>query len=72
MIFSRRICCFRGELVSLLLLVDTSIRASESRVMTAIGEDDRALLGAQVSILRKERRCFRSMASSYERETVIA
>ncbi|GKA23452.1 hypothetical protein Tco_0709414 [Tanacetum coccineum] len=52
--------------------VDTSIRASESRVMTAIWEDDRALLGAQVSILRRERRCFRSMASSYEREAVIA
>ncbi|GJS50355.1 hypothetical protein Tco_0600476 [Tanacetum coccineum] len=75
--------------------VDTSIRASESRVMTAIGEvndrvtdlattqrhdaqelyvhckdahDDRALLGAQVSILRRERRYFCLMASSYERE----
>ncbi|GJV50055.1 putative reverse transcriptase domain-containing protein [Tanacetum coccineum] len=34
--------------------------------------DDRALLGAQVSILRRERRYFRSMASSYERESVIA
>ncbi|GJS54813.1 hypothetical protein Tco_0628175 [Tanacetum coccineum] len=52
--------------------VDTSIRASESRAMTSIGEDDRALLGAQVSILRRERRYFRSMASSYEREAVIA
>ncbi|GKE03956.1 hypothetical protein Tco_1395974, partial [Tanacetum coccineum] len=52
--------------------VDTSIRASESRVMTAIGEDDRALLGDQVSILRRERRYFRSMASSYKHEAVIA
>ncbi|GKD43445.1 hypothetical protein Tco_1268090, partial [Tanacetum coccineum] len=30
------------------------------------------LLGAQVSILRKERRYFRSMASSYECKAVIA
>ncbi|GKD26505.1 hypothetical protein Tco_1232719 [Tanacetum coccineum] len=35
-------------------------------------QDDRALLGAQVSILRRERRYFRSMASSYEHEAVIA
>ncbi|GKD46495.1 hypothetical protein Tco_1271140 [Tanacetum coccineum] len=75
--------------------LDASIRASESRAMTAVGvvnervtdlastqrhethklqvccedaQDDRALLGAQVSILRRERRYFRSMASSYERE----
>ncbi|GKE16282.1 hypothetical protein Tco_1423859, partial [Tanacetum coccineum] len=34
--------------------------------------DDRALLGAQVSILRRERRYFSSMASSYECEAVIA
>ncbi|GKB97779.1 hypothetical protein Tco_0983916, partial [Tanacetum coccineum] len=79
--------------------VDTSIRASESRAMTAIvkvydrvtdlattqrrdaqelyarcedAQDDRALLGAHVSILRRERRYFRSMASSYECEAVIA
>ncbi|GKD42255.1 hypothetical protein Tco_1266900 [Tanacetum coccineum] len=43
--------------------MDASIRASESRAMTV---DDRALLGAQVSILRRERRYFLSMASSYE------
>ncbi|GKB76505.1 putative reverse transcriptase domain-containing protein [Tanacetum coccineum] len=35
-------------------------------------QDDRSLLGAQVSILRRERRYFSSMASSYEREAVIA
>ncbi|GJX83983.1 hypothetical protein Tco_0333464 [Tanacetum coccineum] len=56
--------------------LDASIRASESRVMTTVGvvneKDDRALLGAQVSILRRERRYFRSMASSYEHEAVIA
>ncbi|GKE60604.1 hypothetical protein Tco_1510971, partial [Tanacetum coccineum] len=52
--------------------VDASIRASKSRVMTAVGEDDRALLRAQVSLLMRERRYFRSMAFSYEREVVIA
>ncbi|GJY62868.1 hypothetical protein Tco_0464328 [Tanacetum coccineum] len=35
-------------------------------------QDDWALLGAQVSILRKERRYFRLMAYFYERESVIA
>ncbi|GKB51183.1 hypothetical protein Tco_0901936, partial [Tanacetum coccineum] len=35
-------------------------------------QDDRALLEAQVSVLRRERRYFRSMAYSYEREDVIA
>ncbi|GKC53255.1 hypothetical protein Tco_1076000 [Tanacetum coccineum] len=35
-------------------------------------QDDRALLRAQVSILRRKRRYFRSMASSYEREAAIA
>ncbi|GJY47083.1 hypothetical protein Tco_0436146 [Tanacetum coccineum] len=48
--------------------MDASIRASESRD----AQDDRALLGAQVSILRRERRYFRSMASSYKREAIIA
>ncbi|GKD64032.1 hypothetical protein Tco_1306140, partial [Tanacetum coccineum] len=48
--------------------VDASIRAFQSRAMTAVGEDDRALLRAQVSLLTRERRYFRSMASSYERE----
>ncbi|GKE88621.1 hypothetical protein Tco_1566096, partial [Tanacetum coccineum] len=52
--------------------IDASIRASKSRAMTAVGVDDRALLGSQVSILRRERRYFRSMASSYKREAVIA
>ncbi|GKB89756.1 hypothetical protein Tco_0962028 [Tanacetum coccineum] len=52
--------------------VDASIRAAKSRAMTAIGEDNRALLKAQVSILIRERRYFRLMASSYEREAVIA
>ncbi|GJR26498.1 hypothetical protein Tco_1102730 [Tanacetum coccineum] len=52
--------------------MDASICATESRAMTAMRVDDRALLGAQVSILRRERRYFRSMASSYEREAVIS
>ncbi|GKD58178.1 hypothetical protein Tco_1295687, partial [Tanacetum coccineum] len=37
-----------------------------------IDADDWALLGAQVSILRRERRYFRLMAYFYERESVIA
>ncbi|GKD91276.1 hypothetical protein Tco_1366783 [Tanacetum coccineum] len=48
--------------------MDASIRAAESRAMTAVGEDDRAMLGAQVSLLIRERRYFRSMDSSYKRE----
>ncbi|GKB46001.1 putative reverse transcriptase domain-containing protein, partial [Tanacetum coccineum] len=52
--------------------MDASIRASESRAMTAVGEDNRALLRAQVSLLAREKRYFRSMASSYKREDVIA
>ncbi|GJW91584.1 putative reverse transcriptase domain-containing protein [Tanacetum coccineum] len=75
--------------------MDAIIRASESRVMTAVEEvnervtdlattkrqdahelyvrnedaqDDRALLRARISLLTRERRYFRSMASSYERE----
>ncbi|GKE12389.1 hypothetical protein Tco_1415940 [Tanacetum coccineum] len=35
-------------------------------------QDDRALLGAQVSLLIRERRYFCSMASFYEREAFIA
>nr|GEU39132.1 hypothetical protein [Tanacetum cinerariifolium] len=79
--------------------MDASIRAVESRAMTAVrvvndrvtdlattqrqdaqelymhcedAQDERALLGAQVSILRRERRYFSFMASSYEREAIIA
>nr|GEW21993.1 hypothetical protein [Tanacetum cinerariifolium] len=52
--------------------MDASICAAESRAMTAAGVDARALLGAQVSILRRERRYFSLMASSYEHEAVIA
>ncbi|GKE91591.1 hypothetical protein Tco_1572686, partial [Tanacetum coccineum] len=51
--------------------VDASIRASKSRAMTVVGEDDRALLRTQVSLLTREMRYFYSMASSYEREAVI-
>ncbi|GKA03024.1 hypothetical protein Tco_0675805 [Tanacetum coccineum] len=42
--------------------------AQELYVCCVDGQDDRALLGAQVSILRRERRYFHSMASSYEHE----
>ncbi|GKA00691.1 hypothetical protein Tco_0673356 [Tanacetum coccineum] len=52
--------------------MDASIRASKSRAMTAVGEDDRALLRAQVSSLTRERRYFCSMDFSYKREAVIA
>ncbi|GKA06441.1 putative reverse transcriptase domain-containing protein [Tanacetum coccineum] len=75
--------------------MDASVRASESRVMTAVDEvnarvtdlastqrqnahelhirdedaqDDRALLRAQISILMRDRRYFRPMASSYEQD----
>ncbi|GKB26503.1 putative reverse transcriptase domain-containing protein [Tanacetum coccineum] len=34
--------------------------------------DDRTLMRAQISLLTRERRYFRSMASSYEREAIIA
>ncbi|GKC48194.1 hypothetical protein Tco_1065916, partial [Tanacetum coccineum] len=37
-----------------------------------VDTDDRALLRAHISLLTRERRYFRSMASSYEREAVIA
>nr|GEX39932.1 reverse transcriptase domain-containing protein [Tanacetum cinerariifolium] len=50
--------------------VDASIQASESRVMTAVEEDDRALLRAQISLFMREMRYFRSIASSHEREVV--
>ncbi|GJS33916.1 putative reverse transcriptase domain-containing protein [Tanacetum coccineum] len=43
--------------------MDASIRAAESKAMTAVG-----VVNDRVSILRRERRYFRSMASSYERE----
>nr|GEX33702.1 reverse transcriptase domain-containing protein [Tanacetum cinerariifolium] len=46
--------------------------AQELYVRCEDAQDDRALLGAQVSIFRRERRYFRPMASSYEREAVIA
>ncbi|GJQ95778.1 hypothetical protein Tco_0006917 [Tanacetum coccineum] len=79
--------------------LDSSIRASESRVMTIIevvnervtdlaatqrqdahelyvrdedAQDEGALLRAQISLLTRERRYFRSMSSSYEREVVYA
>ncbi|GJU94427.1 putative reverse transcriptase domain-containing protein [Tanacetum coccineum] len=75
--------------------LDASIRASEGRVMTTVGEvnervtdlastqrhdahelyvrdedaqDDRPFLRAQISLLTRERRYFRFMASSYEME----
>ncbi|GJS28081.1 hypothetical protein Tco_0488701 [Tanacetum coccineum] len=49
--------------------VDASIRASESRAITA---DDRSLLRAQVSLLTRDIRYFRSMAYSYESEPAEA
>ncbi|GJX54207.1 hypothetical protein Tco_0282576, partial [Tanacetum coccineum] len=44
----------------------------ELQVRCEDAHDDRALLGAQVSILIRERRYFWSMASSYEYEAVIS
>nr|GEW74679.1 putative reverse transcriptase domain-containing protein [Tanacetum cinerariifolium] len=52
--------------------MDASICGAESRVMTADIQDGRALLRAHVSILRRERRYFSFMASSYECEAIIA
>ncbi|GJZ46488.1 hypothetical protein Tco_0594084, partial [Tanacetum coccineum] len=52
--------------------LDASIRASESRAMTADAHDDRALLRAQVSLLTREGMYFRSMTSSYEREAAYS
>ncbi|GKB95482.1 hypothetical protein Tco_0981619 [Tanacetum coccineum] len=46
--------------------------AQEFYVHCGNAQDDRALLGAQVSILRRERRCFYLIASPYEHEAVIA
>ncbi|GKA87303.1 putative reverse transcriptase domain-containing protein [Tanacetum coccineum] len=51
---------------------ESSSAAAAARTMIVVGVDDRALLGAQVSLLIRERRYFCSMASSYEREAVIA
>ncbi|GJW82516.1 hypothetical protein Tco_0146491 [Tanacetum coccineum] len=42
----------------------------ELQVRCEDAHDDRALLGAQVSLLIRERRYFRSMASSYSRERI--
>nr|GEW62645.1 putative reverse transcriptase domain-containing protein [Tanacetum cinerariifolium] len=50
----------------------SSAAATRQARHTLAHRDDQALLGAQVSILRRERRYFRSMASFYEREAVIA
>ncbi|GKA05714.1 hypothetical protein Tco_0684834 [Tanacetum coccineum] len=50
--------------------MDASIRASESRAMTAMGMVNERVTNL-VSILTRDRRYFRSMASSYEREAVI-
>ncbi|GKF95622.1 hypothetical protein Tco_0288357, partial [Tanacetum coccineum] len=44
----------------------------ELQVRCEDAQDDRDFLGAQVSLLIRERRYFCSMASSYEREAVIA
>ncbi|GKB84852.1 hypothetical protein Tco_0957124 [Tanacetum coccineum] len=78
--FRKRLCltalAFRFEVEESSIAAAASIRASESRVMTAMEEvnerDDRALLRDRISLLMRERRYFRSMASSYEREAVYA
>ncbi|GJU98419.1 hypothetical protein Tco_1327690 [Tanacetum coccineum] len=46
--------------------------AHELYVCDEDAQDDRALLRAQISLLTRERRYFRSMASSYEREAIYA
>ncbi|GJU12543.1 hypothetical protein Tco_1134939 [Tanacetum coccineum] len=46
--------------------------AYELYVRCEDAQDDRALLRAQISLLTRERRYFRSMASSYERKAVYA
>ncbi|GJX52182.1 hypothetical protein Tco_0280551 [Tanacetum coccineum] len=46
--------------------------AQELYVRCEDTQDDRAMLGAQVSLLIRERRYFRSMASSYEHKAVIS
>ncbi|GKA91885.1 hypothetical protein Tco_0813810 [Tanacetum coccineum] len=52
--------------------MDAIIHAFECRAVTAMREDDRALLRDQVSLLTRERRYFCSMASSYEHEAADA
>ncbi|GJS63557.1 putative reverse transcriptase domain-containing protein [Tanacetum coccineum] len=49
-------------------IVDASIRASESRVMTVVEEVNERVTDLAIT----QRKYFRSMASSYEREAVIA
>ncbi|GJS27533.1 putative reverse transcriptase domain-containing protein [Tanacetum coccineum] len=46
--------------------------AHELHVCDEDAQDDRAFLRAQISLLTRERRYFRSMASSYEREDAYA
>ncbi|GJU42563.1 hypothetical protein Tco_1195520 [Tanacetum coccineum] len=46
--------------------------AHELYVRDEDAQDDQALLRAQISLLTRERRYFRSMTSSYEREAVIS
>ncbi|GKE29240.1 hypothetical protein Tco_1444624 [Tanacetum coccineum] len=54
-------------------LVSTQRRdAHEFYVRHEDAQDDRALLRAQISLLMRERRYFRSMSLSYEREAVYA
>ncbi|GKA56919.1 putative reverse transcriptase domain-containing protein [Tanacetum coccineum] len=69
---SQNMLCLTAPASRFIDTVDASIRASEGRVMTTVEEDDRALLRAQISLLTGERQYFCSMASSYEREAVIA
>ncbi|GKF80316.1 hypothetical protein Tco_0238918, partial [Tanacetum coccineum] len=58
--------------------IDASIRASKRQdaqelyVRCEDAQYDRALLGAQVSMLRRQRRYFCSMASPYKREADIS
>ncbi|GKE98802.1 hypothetical protein Tco_0022153 [Tanacetum coccineum] len=52
--------------------VDQTSDAQDLYVRCEDAQDDQAFIGAYVSILRRERRYFCSMASSYEREAVIA
>ncbi|GKD89606.1 hypothetical protein Tco_1365113 [Tanacetum coccineum] len=46
--------------------------AHELHMRDEDAHDDRALMRAQISLLTRERRYFHSMASSYEREAIIA
>ncbi|GJS51904.1 hypothetical protein Tco_0625266 [Tanacetum coccineum] len=56
--------------------MDASIRASESRVMTDVGEVNKRVTNLAITQRQEthelQRRYFRSMASSYEREAVDA